>query len=175
MKKRITTSFLLCVLGSLLTTAAFGQARWQWIDDKGRKVFSDQAPAPEVPEKNIIKRPSRHHPPVVDTSTTSPAKTTNPESSKNPASNSASGIDKELEAKKKKAAEAEANKRKAAEEQVSKMKRENCERAKQDKATLNSGVRIARTAQNGEREILDETARSQELKRIDSIIATDCQ
>ena len=86
----------------------------------------------------------------------------------------ASGLDKELEAKKKLAADAEAAKRKAAEAEVTKAKIENCARAKQAKTTFDSGVRVGRTNAAGEREIMDEAARAAEIKRINAILARDC-
>jgi hypothetical protein len=93
-----------------------------------------------------------------------------------PASGSkVSTIDKELEAKKKQAADAEVAKRKADEERVTKAKIENCARAKQAKTSFDSGVRIARTNAAGEREIMDDAARAAEAKRIQGIINTDCK
>ena len=32
-------------------------AQWQWIDKDNKKVFSDQAPPSEIPDKNILRRP----------------------------------------------------------------------------------------------------------------------
>ena len=83
--------------------------------------------------------------------------------------------DKELEAKKKQAAEAEAAKKKADDERITKAKIENCARAKQAKATFDSGVRVARTNAAGEREVMDDAARDAETKRIQSIIDRDCK
>jgi hypothetical protein len=85
------------------------------------------------------------------------------------------GVDKELEAKKKQAADAEAAKKKADEERITKAKIENCARAKQAKATFDSGVRVARTNAAGEREVMDDAARDAETKRIQSIIDRDCK
>jgi hypothetical protein len=84
-------------------------------------------------------------------------------------------VDKDLEEKKKQAADAEAAKRKAEEERVTKAKVENCARAKQGKATYDSGVRISRSNATGEREVLDDAARAAELKRIQSVIDSDCK
>jgi hypothetical protein len=84
-------------------------------------------------------------------------------------------LDKELEAKKKQAAEADAAKRKAEEDRLSKAKAENCVRAKQAKLSFESGVRISRTNASGEREILDDTARAVELKQIQGVIDSDCK
>jgi hypothetical protein len=84
-------------------------------------------------------------------------------------------VDKELEAKKKQAADAEIAKRKADEDRVTKAKVENCARAKQAKTTYDSGVRLSRSNAAGEKEILDDAARAEELKRIQSVIAADCK
>ena len=70
---------------------------------------------------------------------------------------------------------ADAAKRKAEEERVAKAKADNCKLAKQAKATFDSGVRIARTNQAGEREILDDTARVAEAQRIQNVIDSDCK
>jgi hypothetical protein len=85
-----------------------------------------------------------------------------------------SNADKELEAKKKEAVEALIARKKADEERVTKAKIENCARAKQAKSSLESGVRIARTNAAGEREFMDDAARVAEGKRIQGIIASDC-
>ena len=85
------------------------------------------------------------------------------------------GVDKDLEAKKKKLQEAETAKRKAEEEKFAKAKAENCLRAKEAKATYDSGVRISKTNASGEKEVLDDAARSAEVKRLLGIIETDCK
>lgn len=48
----------LLVLGSAcLLGATAVQAQWQWVDQNNKKVFSDQAPPPDIPDKNILRRP----------------------------------------------------------------------------------------------------------------------
>ena len=76
--------------------------------------------------------------------------------------------------KKKQAEQAEIAKRKAEEEKRLQVKEENCSRAKQAKANYDSGMRIAKTNEKGEREILDDAARASETKRIQTIIDADC-
>ena len=58
--------FALTALTVLACSSA--PAQWLWIDAAGNKVFSDTAPAPDVPEKNILKRPGMRSAPaaVVD-------------------------------------------------------------------------------------------------------------
>lgn len=168
------------LLASALAGLCFAaSAQWQWIDKDGHKVFSDRAPPADIQEKNILKRPGNRKLPVTATpdgaSETDAAAAAAAAPPLIPASAAkTSGLDKELEAKKKQAAEAEAAKRKAAEAEVTKAKVENCARAKQAKATFDSGVRIGQTNAAGEREIMDEAARAAEIKRINAIMARDC-
>ncbi len=86
-----------------------------------------------------------------------------------------SGKDAELEAKKKKAEEEETAKKKLEEEKVVKTKFENCDRAKNGLATLQSGVRMASVNAKGEREFYDDAKRALEVKRTQDIINTDCK
>jgi len=155
-----------------ICTSAFAQ--WQWIDKDGRKVFSDRAPPTDIPEKNILKRPGNRvvASPSEDAASASEAPASEPAP---PIGKPVPSVDKELEAKKKQTLEAEAAKRKAIEEQNLKTKIENCARAKQAKATYDSGVRIGRTNAAGEREYVDGAAKAEELKRIQGILARDCQ
>jgi membrane protein involved in colicin uptake len=85
------------------------------------------------------------------------------------------GTDPALEAKKKQAEDAEAAKKKAEEARVAAARAENCTRSKQAKASFDSGIRIARTTAQGEREVLDDAARASETKRLQDIIASDCR
>ena len=163
----------------LLCACTLVAAQWQWLDKDGRKVFSDRAPPPDILEKNILKRPGgRTSPPaapVAAEGTEGAAPTGSAVTANRPGvPASGSGLDKELEAKKKQAADAEAAKKKAEEERIAKTKIENCARAKQAKANLDSGARIGRVNAAGEREIMDEAARAAEGKRVQAVMATDC-
>jgi hypothetical protein len=148
-------------------------AHWQWIDKDGQKVFSDRAPPADTPEKNILERPSNRPSRTSASDVSSPAPPVAPQGAASTLK--LSGVDKELAARKARAEEAEAAKRKAADEKIAKAKIENCARTKQAKSSYESGIRIARTNEKGEREILDDAARASELKRIQSIIDSDCQ
>lgn len=163
------------LLAALLSLHGVGAwAQWQWLDKDGRKVFSDRAPSPDVPEKNILKRPGNRAgagtaAPVADAPAAA-APATVPV-----AVDKSQGVDKTLEAKKKLAEQAEADKQKQEAERIAKAKADNCKRAQQAKVTFDSGVRISRTNAQGEREVLDDAARAAEQQRIDGIINTDCR
>ncbi len=150
--------YFLAALACLISLQA--AAHWQWLDKDRRKVFSDRPPPSDIPEKDILERPSvKLTPALPPTAASSPR---------------LSGIDKELTEKKKKAEDAEVARRKAEDERISKVKAENCVRAKGAKASIDSGRRIARANEKGEPEILDGSARVAEASRLQSIIDTDC-
>jgi hypothetical protein len=172
--------FLLLGAACLLSLAA--SAQWQWIDNAGRKVFSDRAPPTDILEKNILKRPVARSPKTEksdlpsNTALTAPASAPTTSLPQDAASApKLSGVDKELADKKKKANEAEAAKRKLEQENNLKAGIENCARAKQAKASYESGMRVARMNEKGEREIVDDAMRGAELKRLQAIINSDCQ
>jgi hypothetical protein len=163
--------YFLLMIACLIPMAA--SAHWQWIDKDGQKVFSDRAPPADIPEKNILKRPSDRPSTTSASNVPSLAPAALPQGAASALK--LSGVDKELAEKKAKTDEAEAAKRKATDEKIAKAKIENCARTKQAKSNYESGIRIARTNEKGEREILDDAARASELKRIQSIIDSDCQ
>lgn len=157
---------LLAALALALPVAA--HAQWQWLDKDGRKVFSDRAPPPDIPPRNILRQPGQR--PTTDGAPApAPAAAAAPLAVPKP-----TGRDPALEEKRKQAeAEALAKKR-AEEQQLAVARAENCERAKTAKATLASGVRIAQVNAKGEREFMSDQARAAELRRLDEVIAKDC-
>ncbi|MFT4268586.1 MAG: DUF4124 domain-containing protein [Xenophilus sp.] len=163
--KLLNTALVACALAM----PVIASAQWQWVDSQGRKVFSDQPPPLDVPEKNILRRPHGRHsaaaaPAASETAPTSP-----------PPADKAAGVDKELEEKTRKAEEAEKAKRAAEAKKAAQAKADSCSQARQGKATIDSGMRMARVNDKGEREILDDDARAAEQQRLQSIIDSNCQ
>ncbi len=169
------------VLALVCVVPTVASAQWQWIDSAGKKVFSDQSPPPDIAEKNIVRRPGGGSPRVTFPQGTPSAAADTPEPGTAPAPATAasgarpSGVDKELEEKAKKAEEAEKAKRAAELQKVAQAKAENCNRARQSKATFDSGIRVARLNAQGEREIIDDKARAEEQQRLQTVIASDCK
>lgn len=153
---------------ALLGICSTAFAQWQWLDASGRKVFSDRAPPPEVPDANILKRPNARASAAAEPIAKEKIPAT-------PASAPLGALDKELLAKKKQAADEEAAKRRADEERITKARIENCARAKQGKATLDSGLRISRANAAGQIEVLDEATLAKERAHIQSIIDSECR
>ena len=158
---RSTAFVLACVAAPLCI------AQWQWIDKDGRKVFSDKAPPSDVPASKIVKSPGNR---PIEPDPVTPAAQAAPASAPK-----VTGKDKDLEDKKKQVQAAEDEKKRAKEEEIAKARAENCSQAKRAKATLDSGVRLAQVNAKGEREIMDDTQRAAESKRLDVVITRDCK
>lgn len=146
-------------------------AQWQWVDQGGRKVFSDTPPPVSVPEDRILRRPGQR----ATAAPEQPVAAAAPVAAASPAVPKPSGTDRALEEKKKQAEAAEAEKKKAEEEKLAQLQADNCRRAKAGKADYTSGMRIARVNAQGEREILDDKQRAAEVSRLEAIMARDCK
>ncbi|MBT0570629.1 DUF4124 domain-containing protein [Curvibacter sp. CHRR-16] len=162
------------VFAMFATAFSLANAQWVWLDSQGRKVFSDRPPGNEIPAKNILKQPAANSAgqlvfkPLNDTTTAPSGATATANTNTAPASDPA------LEAKKKQAEAQEAAKVKAEQERQAQAKADNCARAKQAKATYDSGRRIAQTDAKGEVSILTDEQRAVEVARIQGIIAQTC-
>ena len=166
---RITLLALACAL------PLAASAQWIWLDKSGRKVFSDQPPPAEIAADRVLKQPGSRAGAMaapVAIPTAAPATATAAGSANVP---KVAGKDKALEDRKKQLDAAEAEKKKAEEAKVAALRAENCSRAKSSKANYESGVRLSRMNDKGEREILDDNQRAAEMKVLDQVIARDCQ
>jgi hypothetical protein len=160
----------LCLLSllALAATAASAQSIWKWRDRDGHVMVSDRPPGPEIPDRDILQRPSVAQAITPTTGGDQP-----------PAAASAAGVDKDLEARKNKLVQAQAAakeaKASAAKERLSAEKAQNCQRARNQLQMLQSGVRMARANDKGEREFLDEKARADEIARTQQLISANCE
>jgi hypothetical protein len=157
---------VLALLGVAIATPSIAQ--WKWRDKDGRVQYSDRPPPPGVAEKDILSKPAGGRAVAVAPSSLTPAA---PAAAQQPA---ARASDPQLEAKKKQQEQEETAKRKADEEKLAKTRADNCQRARSYQRTLDDGIRIARTNEKGEREILDDAARAKEMERTRQIIASEC-
>ncbi|WP_353365312.1 DUF4124 domain-containing protein [Acidovorax sp. FG27] len=178
------TKHKLVLLAVACTWALGASAQWQWVDKDGRKVFSDRPPPAETPQANILQQPrgtSRTPAPAAPAAAAAQdggAAVSQPAGAPSgqaaaPAPRPA-GKDEALEKKKAEAEAAEAARKKAEAERVAKARADNCARARQAKATLNSGQLLSHTNAQGERGFMDDATRAAETQRADSVIASDC-
>lgn len=156
MKKKSTLIFIAALMPVLCA------AQWLWLDEAGRRVYSDQPPPPAVPPARILRQPGVAAPALWTASAPAPSST--PPSPPR-AARAASAPPPSL----------------PGEEAVRALRDENaalraahCARLRDAWATLESGVRLARTLPNGEREVLDDAARAAERQRLQALLASDC-
>ena len=171
------------LFGLTFAAVTAAHAQYQWVDKDGRRVFSDRPPPADVAPKNIVSQPRGSTAAVVRSAPAAPAnepaageasvaaKPAAPAASAAPGA----GVDKALEEKKKQAEAAEAAKKKAEDQKIAAAKADNCKRAMNAKSSLDSGMRMARMNDKGEREVLDDAQRAAELKRVNAIISSDCK
>ena len=167
---RLTLLLVLALLGSLLSGNA--AAQWKWRDKAGVVQYSDLPPPTGTADKDVMQRPTtsqqrRAAAAAVPASGASAALDAAPALPK--------GVEPELEAKRRKAEQDQAAKSKAEEDKAAAARADNCTRAKAYARTLDEGMRIARTNAKGEREILDDSGRAEEVKRAKAAIASDCK
>jgi hypothetical protein len=155
----------------LLSLPGVAQAQWKWRDANGVMQYTDRPPPAGTPDSQILTRPAAARAPKL-VSNTPPAST--PEVKAN-APTATPKSDPELEAKRKKAEEQKAAERKVEEERQAKVRGENCERARGYERSLQSGQRIVRTNEKGEREVLDDTGRADEMQRTREAIDSNCR
>jgi len=160
------SALLALVLLALLPTLASAQSIWKWRDASGTLQISDQPPPNSVPESAILSRPgSRPAEIVVGGSADAPASA--------PARSDAS-----LEARKREQQAgqkaSDAARASATKERDQARREENCRQARQQQANLDSGMRIARLNEKGEREYLDDAARSAEAERVRQRVQQAC-
>ena len=142
--------------------------QWKWLKADGRCCeYSDRPPPASVPEKDILQRPA-----AVKRAAAAPGSAASAAAAS--ASAPPKAIDPELEARRRKEQESREAGKKAEEEKEAKARAENCERAREYQRTLDSGMKIARTNQKGEREFLDDQQRSAENERNRKLLDQNC-
>ena len=143
-------------------------AQWKWRDKDGQVNVSDRPPPNEVPEKDILARPMpqtrRAAAPAAAASAASAA-----------ASAAPTALEREVQARKRQAEQEEVAKNKAEDERIAAIKAQNCRNARSQIAGLESGQRIARVNEKGEREVLDDKGRADEMRRAREVANSDCR
>ena len=155
------------------TLAMPAAAQWKWRDRNGQVQYSDLAPPNGVAERDILQRPDTpaQRRPTAATPTPAPAAS----AASGAAGLAPKGVEPELEAKRRKAEQDEAAKKKTEDERFAAAKADNCVRAKSQLRSLDDGLRMARTNDKGEREVLDDKGRAEESRRARDVVSTDCR
>lgn len=170
---RLTLLLVLALLGSLLSGNA--AAQWKWRDKAGVVQYSDLPPPVGTADKDVMQRPTTSQQRRATAAAVPASSASGASAALDAASALPKGVEPELEAKRRKVEQEQAAKTKAEADKVDASRAENCTRAKAYARTLDDGMRISRTNAKGEREILDDSGRAEEVKRAKSVIASDCK
>lgn len=162
----------LALLALVACAPLVASAQWIWLDNGGHKVFSDRAPPPDIPANHVLRQPFGAR--TANTEAGGAVTAAAPAAAPVASGAKPAGRDASLEEKRKQAEAAQAQKQKAEEQQMAAARADNCRRAQQGKATLDSGIRVARANDKGEMERMDDAARQAETRRLADVIARDC-
>jgi hypothetical protein len=157
--------------------------QWKWRDASGQITVSDLPPPRGIPDKDVLERPAppsvRRPPPPAATAPPGVAAAAAPASAASAGAASAgsgrTALEAEVDARRRAAERDAAARTKAEEKRLAEQRAENCARARSQIAALESGQRIARFNEKGEREVLEDDARAQELRRAREVAAADCR
>lgn len=155
--------------GLLAAVPAQAGPQWKWRDANGVMQYTDRPPPAGTPDSQILSRPAQLN------RVPKPAEAAASDAQAPTASKAAKAADPELEARRRKAEEKKAEEKKVEEEKQAKVRAENCDRARSYDRSLKDGMRIARTNANGEREVLDDQARADEIQRTQEAIQSNCK
>lgn len=158
---------LVVALGMLLASLAGGaHGQYVWLDEQGRKQYSDLPPPPSVPESRILKQPG-------SAPASAPAPT--PAGGQQKTESAPPSLaEREAEFRKRRAEKAEQEKKAAEEARVTAENKKRCERLREYQQALESGERLARRDKNGERQFMSDEERARELRDAKRTL-TDCK
>lgn len=166
-----------------LASSSPALAQWAWRDASGGVVYSDQAPPASIPDAQIIRRPAGRTPPPVAV----PAPTAAAAPAAAPAATAAgtaapakvagprTATEQEQDFRKRQQERAEREKKQAEEQSATARRAADCERARGYLRQLEDGMRIARTDAQGNREIIDDSARTAEIQRTRDLVSSGCK
>lgn len=157
-----------------LLLAAPAHAQWKWRDASGKLQYSDLPPPAGTPDKEILQRPA---PPArLTVSVVPPASAASAAAQRPAAPASQADVDA---ARQKREQEQEVarirEKAKQDEARVAEQRRDNCQRAQAGLRNLQSGTRLTRTNEKGERVFMDEAQVAAETQRARQVIASECR
>jgi hypothetical protein len=164
--RRFASLFLAGLLAGSFCIAA--HAQWKWRDTGGQLHISDLPPPADVPEKDVLQRPTS----ALRRAAPAPAPAGSINSSAAPAK---AGTDSELESRMRRTEQDRQAQQKKEEEKLAAARAENCSRAKEYMRTLDSGMRISRVNDKGEREVIDDKQRAEETQRTRAAMDDNCR
>lgn len=165
------------ILAALLAFVAAGdaQAQWKWRDRSGQIHVSDLPPPRDIADKDVLQRPATAARPAPAPAPAPAAEGDDAAAPAAPQAEAKPRVDAELEARRKAAEQEQLARQKQEEAKLAQQRAENCDRARAHLRQLESGMRMARVNDKGERIIIDDKERASEMQRARQVIASDCR
>lgn len=143
----------------LLAGSSLAHAQYAWIGENGVRQFSDRPPPPGTPAHKILKAPGRALPAAPaaasDAASAVPAPTRGPKTL----------AEREAEYRARSKMREEQDKKDAAEAQRQRDLAQHCQDARDMRAHVESGIRIAKVDAKGERSFMTDEERAAQLAR----------
>ncbi|MDR0775108.1 MAG: DUF4124 domain-containing protein [Azonexus sp.] len=156
-----TAALVLGIISALALSTAHAEI-YQWKDASGRTVVSDTPPSGSAAkEANVIGKQQ----PVVKGEV----------AGEKPADAPKSVAEKDLDFKKRQQEARDKADKEAKEQKAEADRKENCERARRNLAAIESGYGVSAFDEKGERKMLDEAQRKQEMERYREFVAQSCK
>ena len=161
MKRANCLSVIVLLSGFAALLPSGAQELYKWVDENGKVQYSDRPPPAGVKSQKKIKT-SPH------TQSRAATGTDAPEAPSSYAQQEAEFRKRQVEKAEKEAADKQALQAAAAAKQE-------CERARQNLARLQSGAQYVRYNSDGEQEYLDDKARAEEIAHTQKVVAEICK
>jgi hypothetical protein len=151
--------------GALLLCAGLAQAQYAWINANGNREYSDRPPPPSTPRSKILKAP-HGSPLLLEADAALADEARQPEKKKGPPTLA----ERDADFRKRQKERGEQEQKSGEEAQRKQAVAENCASARQYKAQLESGIRIADTTAQGERAYISDEERAKRLAGTNRIL-----
>lgn len=164
--------------GLLLIAAPAAQAQYKWKDAQGQLHVSDLPPPREVPERNILQRPTGSRAaarPAVAPPAAASAPATAAAARASAASSPGAPVDAELQRRRQQQEQQAAQQAQAEAQRQAALRADNCQRARNQLALLQSGQRMMRLDAAGQPVVLDDAGRQADIQRTEQVIRSDCR
>lgn len=161
------SSLRLVAACALLLGSSLAYAQYSWIDANGVRHFSDRPPPPSTPPHKILKAPRRAAAAV----TPAPAEPALGADAPTPSKGPKTLAQREEEFLARSKLREEQERKDAAATQRRRDLAEHCQDARQMRAQVESGVRIAKFDAKGERSFMTDEERAVQLARVNKALA----
>jgi hypothetical protein len=150
----------------LATVSAAAHGQYLWLDERGKKQYSDMPPPASVPANRILRQPGARPP--------APEASEQPKVQPDAAQPGMSVAEKDAEFRKRRAEQAEKNQKAAEQARLAAEMQQRCERNRDYRKTLESGIPIVRTDKDGQRVALTDAERAREMSEANRSLK-DCK